>query len=261
MAGEREECMKICPQCRKPIQDDVRNCPLCGGSIGPAAASGADPGAASPYREAPVQNSGKALASLICGILGVIVLPIVAAILAIIFGHLSLSEIKRSAGRIGGRGMANVGLVLGYLGLAFLPIILFIAAIAIPNLMRAKMVANEASAVGVLRSYSSGLYLYQNMCPEIFYPHSLSALGPGKPSCNHLNALNAQMAVDDIVVHGYHFHYSPGARNAKGEILTFVMTAEPVTPSAGMRHFYLDQTTVIRYQKGEPADSDSPALQ
>jgi type IV pilus assembly protein PilA len=48
--------------------------------------------------------------------------------------------------------MALTGLLLGYLGIAFIPI-LIIAAIVIPNLLRSKMAANEASAVGSLRSY------------------------------------------------------------------------------------------------------------
>jgi hypothetical protein len=38
------------------------------------------------------------------------------SILAIIFGHLSLSEIRKSAGRLKGEGMAIAGLVLGYVG-------------------------------------------------------------------------------------------------------------------------------------------------
>ena len=51
-----------------------------------------------------------------------------------------------------GDGMAIAGLVLGYIGFAAIPFILIIAAIAIPNLLRARMAANEASAVGSLRT-------------------------------------------------------------------------------------------------------------
>src|SRR5437879_12596996 len=93
-----------------------------------------------------------AIASLICCIL-FFFLP--SAIVAIIMGHLSLSDIRRSAGRLGGRGMAIAGLVLGYTGLAIIPV-LIIAAIAIPNLLRARMAANEASAVGSLRTIKIG---------------------------------------------------------------------------------------------------------
>ena len=40
-------------------------------------------------------------------------------------------------------------------------IILIIAAIAIPNLLRAKMAANEASAVASLRTYNTSIVAYQ----------------------------------------------------------------------------------------------------
>ena len=59
------------------------------------------------------ENSGKATASMVCGIL-FFFWP--AALAAIILGHLALSEIKHSAGRLAGRGKAIAGLVLGYAG-------------------------------------------------------------------------------------------------------------------------------------------------
>src|SRR5258708_29182517 len=97
----------------------------------------------------PAETSGKAIVSLVCGLF-LFAFPM--SILAIIFGHLSLSEIRKSAGRIKGEGLAMTGLVLGYLGLAAIPVILIIAAIAIPNLLRARMAANESSAVRNVRS-------------------------------------------------------------------------------------------------------------
>lgn len=46
-----------------------------------------------------------------------------------------------------GEGLAIAGLVLGYAWIVSIPVILIIAAIAIPNLLRARMAANESSAV------------------------------------------------------------------------------------------------------------------
>jgi hypothetical protein len=46
---------------------------------------------------------------------------------AVICGHIALSQIKKSAGRETGGGMAIAGLVTGYLSLASLPIMLGIA--------------------------------------------------------------------------------------------------------------------------------------
>jgi hypothetical protein len=68
------------------------------------------------------QSSGKAIASLVLGIVGILGLcfwglGIVAAILAVIFGFLARSEIKRSQGAVGGEGMAMAGLVTGFVGI------------------------------------------------------------------------------------------------------------------------------------------------
>jgi len=69
-----------------------------------------------------------ALASLIMGILGWVVLPIIGSLLAVILGHAALGEIDRREGQIGGRGMAQVGLILGYVALVLsaLSIVAFI---------------------------------------------------------------------------------------------------------------------------------------
>jgi hypothetical protein len=73
------------------------------------------------------------------------------SILAILFGHLSVSEIRKSAGRLKGEGIAIAGLILGYVGLAIIPLILIIAAIAIPNIRCARIPANESSAIVSVR--------------------------------------------------------------------------------------------------------------
>jgi Domain of unknown function (DUF4190) len=59
----------------------------------------------------PAQTSGKAIASLVCGLF-LFAFPL--SILAVIFGHLSVSEIRKSSGRLKGEGIAIAGLVLGY---------------------------------------------------------------------------------------------------------------------------------------------------
>src|ERR1700731_537992 len=146
--------MKICPYCAEAIQEDSQFCQFCGTNLGSPPVPAASSIAAAPIES---HTSGKAIASLICGIF-FFILP--AAIVAVILGHLSYSEIQKSLGRIRGRGLAFAGLILGYFGVAFVPLILIIAAIAIPNLLRAKMAANEASAVGSLRSYQYAMGAY-----------------------------------------------------------------------------------------------------
>jgi len=69
----------------------------------------------------PVQTTSTlAIISLISGIVSWFILPFVAAIAAVITGHMAKSEIRRSNGMLGGNGMATAGMVLGYiqLGLA-----------------------------------------------------------------------------------------------------------------------------------------------
>lgn len=55
--------------------------------------------------------SGKAIAALVLSLFGI-------SLLAVIFGHISRGEIKRSGGRLGGDGLAIAGLIIGWLGMA-----------------------------------------------------------------------------------------------------------------------------------------------
>jgi hypothetical protein len=73
----------------------------------------------------PVQTTnGLAVASLIAGFFW---LGWFGSVLAVIFGHIALSQIKSSGGREGGSGMAVAGLVLGYMGLATLLLVILVA--------------------------------------------------------------------------------------------------------------------------------------
>src|ERR1700738_3993326 len=56
-------------------------------------------------------------------------------------------------------------------------IILIIAAIAIPNLLRARMAANESSAVGSIRSLNTAEVMYNSTYPTVGFAASLAALG------------------------------------------------------------------------------------
>ena len=66
------------------------------------------------YAYGPRTNS-LAIASLVTGILSWVLCPFLAAVLAIIFGHVARSQIKQT-GEAGG-GMAIAGLVLGYINI------------------------------------------------------------------------------------------------------------------------------------------------
>lgn len=248
--------MRPCPYCAQTIEDHAPVCPFCKRTlIMPAGARGA------PLPPLPVPGSsgtsGKAIASLICGIF-FFFFP--SAILAVIMGHLSLSDIKRSAGALAGRGMAVAGLVLGYAGLAVLPV-LIIAAIAIPNLLRAKMAANEASAVGSLQSYQYALGEYAAKCPTLGFPRSLGNLGPGRGDCERAQLLDNSLGIDQPTKSGYVFIYNAGTEQSRGQVVSFTLEAHPVVQgTTGMRHFFLDQSGIIHVNSEGPADASSPSL-
>lgn len=86
-----------------------------------------------PYRPEPTYVppqptvAGLAIASLVLAILWI---WWIGSLLAVIFGHVALSQIKRSHGWKTGRGMAMAGVVLGWVGLAMLAIVLVAAIVA-----------------------------------------------------------------------------------------------------------------------------------
>ena len=275
----------FCRNCGMANPDSGQFCSKCGQPLPAVGATRTTPGptpvpggsfAAPPPVAGYAPTSGKAIASLVCGIF-TFFLP--ASIAAIILGHMSLSEIRKSAGRIGGQGIAITGLVLGYLGIVIIPFILIVAAIAIPNLLRARQAANEASAVGALRTINTAAMVYATTF-ENGFPSSLEALGgatAADTTCNHAALLGAPLASGRKT--GYIFTYTPrfpagstapaispqaAAKGCtSGGASGFTVTADPLRRGAsGFRSFYSDQTGVIHYSKnGETATADSPVLE
>ncbi|ADV27088.1 hypothetical protein Psesu_1240 [Pseudoxanthomonas suwonensis 11-1] len=61
------------------------------------------------------KTSPLAITSLVTGLLGWTLLPLLGSLVAIVTGHMARSEIRRSRGVLDGDGLAMVGLVLGWL--------------------------------------------------------------------------------------------------------------------------------------------------
>lgn len=76
------------------------------------------------YNYAPVsRTSGLAIASMVLGIVWVYW---IGSILAVIFGHIAISQTSKDE-TLRGRGMAIAGLVLGYVGLGILLLVIIFA--------------------------------------------------------------------------------------------------------------------------------------
>lgn len=240
--------MRQCPNCAQALPDAATLCPFCKTNLA------LQPMAAQPAYAGPPETNGKAIGSLVTGLL-CFFWP--ASIAAVVLGHISRSEIRRSNGRMKGSEMAMAGLILGYIGITIIPI-LIIAAIAIPNLLRSKMAANEASAVGSLRTVNVACVTYAARFQN-GYPESLANLGPGQPPSSA-----AADFIDSALASGrksgYMFSYTP--RTINGPVSGYFLTADPISPgSTGVRHFFVDETGVIRSSATGPANGDSPPLQ
>ncbi len=130
-------------------------------------------------------------------------------------------------------------------------IIAIIAAIAIPNLIEARKGANEAAAIGGLRSISTAQNLYREQDKDgnstLEYAPSLTALA------THGSLIDGVLASG--TKQGYIFSIV-----AAGSF-TWSARADPQQPTkSGDRYFFIDDTGVIRFTRTGPADQNSPPI-
>jgi prepilin-type N-terminal cleavage/methylation domain-containing protein len=126
-------------------------------------------------------------------------------------------------------------------------IILIIAAIAIPNLLRSKMAANEASSVATLRTYNTSIVAYETTYGSA-PTTNLSELGPSTtPSSTAADLVDNLIGVAVPSKSGYTFTYTPGTAAANGSVYSYTIIANPTSPNVtGQRTFFTDQSGVIR---------------
>jgi type IV pilus assembly protein PilA len=136
-------------------------------------------------------------------------------------------------------------------------IILIIAAIAIPNLLRSKMAANEASAVATMRTLNTSAVAYSTTYG--FYPTNLTDLGPvsgSYPTSTAADLIDSVLAKDPATKSGYTFVWAAANSNS-----TYTLYANPVTPgSTGQRGFFTNQSGVIRADPSGAATTASTPL-
>jgi hypothetical protein len=91
----------------------------------------AEPGVAVP------QTSSKAIVSLVFGILGFILLPLIAGIVAVIVGYSAKGDIRKSAGALKGEDMATAGIILGWVNLGLTVIGICVGVVIVLGVMGA----------------------------------------------------------------------------------------------------------------------------
>jgi prepilin-type N-terminal cleavage/methylation domain-containing protein len=125
-------------------------------------------------------------------------------------------------------------------------IIALLAAIAIPNLLRARLNANESAAIAAMQTLSTGAQSFRSANPT--YPVGLNSLSSATPP--YIDSVLGSGAKQ-----GYNFALL-GSTNA------FTATASPTTPqTTGTRYFFVDESGVVRYSTGGTATSTSSPIE
>jgi uncharacterized protein DUF4190 len=232
----------FCQACGNSMTDADRYCGICGrdsqavgGSLDPAGAFGIPP-----------ETSGKAIFSLISGIF-FLILPF--AVSALVFGYLSLYEIRKGAGRLKGRALAISGIVLGYLGVAFIVVLIGFgiwAQHAAKRMTRDIVTSqDETSVVASVRALNTAEIAYAQMHPQRGYTCSLPELSGAWGISDQLSRGKSN---------GYIFALqacSPGKRG--GPIAKYKLVAYPAATRKSPA-FCSDESDGIRIAPGGSAD-------
>jgi len=149
-----------------------------------------------------------------------------------------------------------------------IPFILIVA-IAIPNLLRARMAANQASAVGSLRTIIAADLTYSSTYGNGFATSldQLDGSGRGAASCEHALLINHALANGEKNCNIFTNSAKPssdlaGKECAESGASGFTVNADPVNRNTtGVQSYYTDETGVIRVEKSGPASADSDELQ
>ena len=139
----------FCPQCGAPNEDDAIFCGNCGAVLNvdesaappaelpplpegaqPVEVVGPDqpppppqpPSPPPPRPAAPAAppTSGMAIASLLLGIGGLTVVPVIGSVLALILGYMARKDIRERPAEVSGEGLATAGIVMGWIAIGLM---------------------------------------------------------------------------------------------------------------------------------------------
>jgi type II secretory pathway pseudopilin PulG len=156
---------------------------------------------------------GLAIGSLVCGIFFLIpLLGAVLSLVAIILGIIALNTISKNQDTLKGKGLAITGIVLGAIGMVIIPIVAMLAAIAIPNFLRARILANDRVAEASIRGIAAAAEDYAASHGGA-YPMDVYDLSDTQTSA-------ISQSLDGEAVNGYTYSFEFGRRG-------YVVVAEP----------------------------------
>ena len=147
-------------------------------------------------------------------------------------------------------------------------IILIIAAIAIPNLLRSRIAANEASATATMRTLNTSEVTYASTYNSGFTDdlHMLGTPGSGQPTNNNADLVDPILAgngpggtATTFTKNGYAFTYSHTGQTYP-QVSSYGVNGDPMARgSSGQRSFFSDQSAVVRSNAtAQASGSDNP---
>ena len=242
-----------CPECGFVGWADAESCKKCGAPVMAASALSSDqmePAHAYDYTYPPAGlqpelKQGLAITALVIGILNFVGLGIfvVTIIAGIVISVVALRKIKRYPLMYGGQGLAVAGLITNIVSVVVLIPILLIASIALPNLLAARMAANEGSAMYSLKQIHDAEATYQNRNGKF---GTLAEL-------ERENLIASELASG--MRNGYKFKVDTIIDRGDGWP-GFAAVGVPVYyRSSGRRSFYIDETGVIRSADSQGTDA------
>jgi len=139
-------------------------------------------------------------------------------------------------------------------------IILIIAAIAIPNLLRARIAANESSAASSVRRIATAEVAYNAAYPTVGYSPDLASLGGPSTGCMPTSAQACML--DSSLSGGNKSGYllnAAGFSGSGGPNDAFVASSAPASFNlTGVRNFCIISDGMLRAQTGTAGGIPAP---
>lgn len=231
----------FCAGCGTGLAEGEIICGNCGHDPSAPAVAPVDPAVAFGL---PPENSGKAIFSLVCCLL--FFFP-PSSIVAVVFGHLSLSDIRKGHGRLKGRGMAITSLIFGYLELAAWIVFFVAVAWTIPNTLKTmqSVNANQRSTVSAMRTLNTAEIAYAQSHREAGYTCSL-------PELSKSWGMSPDLAQGQT--NGYTFQVQGcSSLQPNGPITKYQILAYPVTTGKRLPVYCSTESAVIKVARSGSA--------